>query len=630
LTPRQIADRLDDRFRLLTGGGRTALPRQRTLEAAVSWSYDLLDDAERAVFRRLAVFAGTFDLPAAEAVCDGDILDVLGRLVDKSLVVTALGGDRIRYRLLETVRYYGWNKLLDAGEVEQTRALHLRHFVDMAEANLPGLFDAREMRATAALSDEQPNVRTALEWAIDRGDTQLAHQLAGASWMYWSMRGAVAEGLTWVTRVLAMPDSADAKADPDSVARTYAGHAHLAAIAAAPRAQVTAAAQPVIARMRERGDTPRWYEVWAMMMIEHGDEATGDRTAPGPTDAMIAARACGNATIITNTVLVHGFNLVANGLAQEALGVFEEALDTAKTSGSAATIAYALESMANLAAGNGDIGRARTWADEAVAAARRCPNVFFLMFALRAAGRCSHMSGDTNAASIAFGEWLELARGAGIDHQMGEARLNLAAIEMELGRLDDARQGFRDARAALARVAANRQDIMLLAARAGQGIGEVDLLSGDYQHAGTVFARGAAFADTLGLGWVLAYTANSLGWLAQAEGDYPAARGHHQRALAAALDDDHSPRFRRAALGGTLRGIAAVTLAEGDATLATRLSAAAAVVPEPNEASPLFTKLLHARALRTCRDNLGEPSFADAWAAGERWLLEQAAADALA
>jgi predicted ATPase len=139
LAVEQIASRLDDRFRLLTEGSRTVLPRQQTLRAAMDWCYELLSDPERAVLRRLSVFAGGWSLDAAEAVCVGgevgvsDILDLLTQLVDKSLVITETHGGEVRYRLLKTVRQYGVERLLEAGEAADVRSRHRDFFLALAE-----------------------------------------------------------------------------------------------------------------------------------------------------------------------------------------------------------------------------------------------------------------------------------------------------------------------------------------------------------------------------------------------------------------------------------------------------------------------------------------------------------------
>ncbi|MCB8908503.1 AfsR family transcriptional regulator, partial [Streptomyces sp. CB02980] len=153
LSVRQIAERLDDRFRLLTSGARTVLPRQQTLRAVVDWSWDLLEEPERVVLRRLAVFTGGADLAAAEAVCaDGgtpDVLDLLGALVDKSLVVAGPGrdGEGMRFRLLETVAEYAGERLEESGERAATERRHLTYYRELARTTDPELRGSGQVAA---------------------------------------------------------------------------------------------------------------------------------------------------------------------------------------------------------------------------------------------------------------------------------------------------------------------------------------------------------------------------------------------------------------------------------------------------------------------------------------------------
>ena len=185
LPPEQIAARLDDRFRLLTGGSRTALPRHQTLLALIEWSHELLSDSERALLRRLAVFAGGFSLEAAQAVCgDGGVgltdetLDTLAHLADKSLLeVDVVEG---RFRLLETIRQYAREQLLAAGEAEAVRNRHLAFFLQYAKQAEPKLRSAKQLAWLDRLETEHDNLRTALAWALERGTSDHALQLAGA------------------------------------------------------------------------------------------------------------------------------------------------------------------------------------------------------------------------------------------------------------------------------------------------------------------------------------------------------------------------------------------------------------------------------------------------------------------
>ncbi|MFD9562491.1 BTAD domain-containing putative transcriptional regulator [Streptomyces sp. NPDC059994] len=209
LTPRQIADRLDDRFRLLTSGSRTVLPRQQTLRAVVDWSWDLLEAPERTVLRRLSVFAGGCVLAAAEEVCaDGaagaggvaarDVAPLLGSLVDKSLVVAAPGdGGEMRYRLLETVAEYAAERLDDAGDRGATERRHLVHYRELARTTDPELRGRGQRAAVALLEREYENLRTALRRAVDLADEDEALCMVHALASYWHMRDLRGESRRW-------------------------------------------------------------------------------------------------------------------------------------------------------------------------------------------------------------------------------------------------------------------------------------------------------------------------------------------------------------------------------------------------------------------------------------------------
>ena len=223
LSPEQLAVKLDDRFRLLTGGSRSALPRQQTLRAAMDWSYELLPPAERAVLRRLSVFAGGCTLEAAEAVCsmDGigvaDVLDLLGRLVDKSLVLTDLQDGETRYRLLETVRQYARDRLLESGDAAEARRRHRDWYLGWMERKFAvrdgryGQPDQGQPDLAFLIGDdwldqldrEHDNFRAALEWSAGESDDADAEvRLAAPLWRLWHFRGYFAEGRRWLEHAI--------------------------------------------------------------------------------------------------------------------------------------------------------------------------------------------------------------------------------------------------------------------------------------------------------------------------------------------------------------------------------------------------------------------------------------------
>jgi predicted ATPase len=206
----QLADRLDDRFRLLTGGSRTALPRHRTLRAMVDWSWELLTDAERVVLRRLSVFAGGASLEAAERVCAGDlvdvyeVLDLLSALTEKSLLVASSDGAP-RYRMLGTIKEYGAARLAEAGESDLARQAHLACFTELAETAEPHLRRTEQLEWLAVLKAEHDNIVSAMRGALAAGDAHAAMRLAAASGWYWWLVGRKAEGMELITAAIDLP-----------------------------------------------------------------------------------------------------------------------------------------------------------------------------------------------------------------------------------------------------------------------------------------------------------------------------------------------------------------------------------------------------------------------------------------
>lgn len=205
LTVEQLLSRLDDRFALLTGGSRTALPRQQTLRATVDWSYELLEEGERQLWQQLAVFVGSFSLAGATAVCSlpnpTNLLDLLTQLVDKSLLIAEPTGEEMRYRMLETIRQYGLEKLAAADDV---RRRHLAWVCDLAETAENKLLGAEQLLWLRRLDAEYDNISAALRWAAE-GDEEavvLGLRLGGALWRYWDGRGYLAEAQARLGRLL--------------------------------------------------------------------------------------------------------------------------------------------------------------------------------------------------------------------------------------------------------------------------------------------------------------------------------------------------------------------------------------------------------------------------------------------
>jgi len=254
LTTEQIAGRLNDRFRLLTGGSRTALPRQQTLRALIDWSWDLLDDAEKLLLCRLSVFSGGMNLETAEAVCAGDgldpydLLDLLSELVNKSLLITKREpGHETRYQMLETIRQYAQERLLVSGHGEKYRHRHLEYFLYLAEQAEMELVGPDQAAWHKNLTRELDNLRAALSWARE---TNIADglRLITHIWRFWA-HGNVREGEAWLAKFLAYSD----KVTPEIVAKALWVHGHFK-LGLAELDHACALAEKSLALYRKIGD----------------------------------------------------------------------------------------------------------------------------------------------------------------------------------------------------------------------------------------------------------------------------------------------------------------------------------------------------------------------------------------
>ena len=257
LSPEQIAARLDDRFRLLTGGSRTAMPRQRTLQAAIDWSYHSLSDELATLFDKLSVFRGGFTLEAAEQVGAGEgddpgpVMDNLFQLVDKSLVaVTHSGsGEGTRYGLLETLRQYAGERLAESGLADDTRRQHADYYLEMIHEVQPVLWGGDSGAALELLEVNHDNLRAAVDWSLDAGETETALRLVGDLGFLWMAHRYVTEGNDKAERALAA--TGDAPPDARAPALLSAG---LTAIQFADTERATAHFDESIELYRESGD----------------------------------------------------------------------------------------------------------------------------------------------------------------------------------------------------------------------------------------------------------------------------------------------------------------------------------------------------------------------------------------
>ena len=423
LTMEQIAARLGDRFRLLTGGGRTTLPRQQTLRATMDWSYGLCSETERTLLRRLSVFAGGWTVDAAETVCAGagvdaaDILDLLTSLADKSLVIAETQGGEAWYRLLETVRQYAREKLVEGADTHNLGRRHCTWYLGLAE-------DAGSRSGGPAipfwldrLEREHDNVRAALDWSgANGGDAELGLCLAVALVRFWEMRGYVTEGRRWL-EVL----TAQSKTAPPLLRATALNAAGILAYRQGDYPRVSALCSEALAVCEAQGD--RRGAGRALHFLAHLKQARGDYA--GATEMMERSvglhRAAGDAADLANSVDCLGEIARSAGDNIGARVRTEEALTLYRNLGHVRGQAHALHNLAYIRLHEGDATGARALFRESLTLAQRLRTVRDQVFAV--AGLASASLADIEATRVT--------------RLLGAAGAALATIEVRLEPAED-------------------------------------------------------------------------------------------------------------------------------------------------------------------------------------------------
>ncbi|MFG3001120.1 ATP-binding protein [Streptomyces sp. NPDC048340] len=532
LTPRQIADRLDDRFRLLTTGARTSrtlLPRQQTLRAVVDWSWDLLDVPERTVLRRLSVFAGGCDLAAAEAVCaeddgpegDGpaawDVADVLGSLVDKSLVVAAPGPDRsgMRYRLLETVAEYAAERLAEAdGDREATEHRHLVHYRELARTTEPLLRGHGQRAAADRLGTEYENIRTALRRAVATRDADEVLCLIHSLGWYWHMHDLRSESRHWTEAAVGLgPDPFVAPVVP---------------------------AEPVYERLV---DTPPPYsgevltEAWRavhLVRLAARDQTNEEWNTPGvraQVDGMLATYRPGlpqtcrtPASLWIYAVMIAG----DPGLLQL---VVDETVATARALGYRWELASALQLRANILANRADwAGDASRDADESLALFRELGDAWGCAEALSARAESREKRGEYGLAARDFREAIAYAERLGAKAQVTVLRVRMAGTLVESGEIAEAEEILTEIVATVAKFGNEAMPAarMFLAGILGR-TGRIPEARAQLRMLREEFAFGAfAIFDGFLLG--------TMAWLDNQQGRYEEALAHLRQAMGTVQD----------------------------------------------------------------------------------------------
>jgi len=580
----EIARRLDDRFRLLTSGSRTSLPRHQTLEALVDWSYEHLEPAEQTLFRRLSVYAGGWTLESAEVVCSGDgsealdVLDLMSRLVERSLVTMDAASSQAgetRYGMLETLRAYAHERMLEDGD----QAVALRHgeyYLALAEEAEAHLVWGEEQTAWfSRLGREHDNLRAALEGFIrEGGDPERALRLVGTLGPYWTYRGHWTEGRHACRRALATAGAAGGT-PARAKALSWAG---MLAFQQSDHEPARLAHEESLAIRKELGDERGVAEsLHNLAMIERDP----DRQRALYEESLAIAGRVEDKAQVTRTLNNLGILALIQGDHPRARALFEEALvllrETRNRSGEAVT----LGNLGEISLKEGDYAQARSLYEECRAISGELRDPQSEAWSLNCLGRAAADQGDLAAARESLSESLSMSREIGDRGLECWSLADLGRVA-RLGDASDEAAGLYEEALALARELGERGDEALIL----MGLGLVALEQGDGARAGSLLDESLRMAVELGDPHEVAKGLEAFG------------------ALAAAADDP----ARAARLFG-----AAESLRER--------------IPSPLSPSGRDERDAH---VSRARDALGDEAFSREWASGREMSQEDAVEVALA
>ncbi len=662
LSVEQINARLEDRFRLLTGGSRTALPRQQTLRAAVDWGYELLSEKEQKLWQRLSVFAGGWTLEAAEAVCAGEgmeqaeVLDLLAQLVDKSLVaVEQGGGEAARYRLLATLRQYGRERLTESGAGENVRRKHAQFFLAFAEKADEKLTGPEQAIWLDRWDAEHDNIRAALEWTLV-SDPEIALLLVGTMVDYWDSRGYIGEGREWLAAALALPASAARTASRANALQGAGWLAGRQGDYAPARSQLEESIE-IRRAVGNRAGLMFSLNALGSVAVMQGDTVAARAALE---EALTIGRELGNKAAIAASLLFLGAAAFGRAESDAARALFQESLLIQREIGNKQGVATCLNQLAAVTAYEGNYALARSQVEEALTIERELGNKPGIALCVGHLGRSASDYGDYPLARSRLQESLAVQRELGNRRRIAADLAWLGSVALMQGDYGLARSMAEES-LAIRRELGNRRDLM----DSLMGLGNIAARQGDHASARSFIAQALTIARELGIKADIAFGVSLLAEVAYVQGDNQSARALYEESLTIGRQQG----IRRA-VAGSLHSLGDVARREGqfesawtfyeESLLMRRelgrkqpitwslesLAYLAQIQGKPDRAAfllgaaealreglgaplPPVERTEYNQTVTAVRAALGEEAFQTAWGQGRSMTLEQAIAYAL-
>jgi len=666
LSVEEIDTRLDQRFRLLTGGSRNVLPRQQTLRSLIDWSYNLLNPAEKTLLGRLSIFAGGWTLEAAERVCsdaedegvqvfgysgigldqplgevpavqaaherpspgipeypntgipeylkieDWDVLDLLTSLADKSLVIVETRQEPARYTLLETVKQYARDRLEETGSAAVVRGRHSDYFAAKALEIRPKLVGADQARWLSALETEHDNLRTALEFCLEAPDRiETALQMGTSLHQFWELRGYLTEGRERWVRILQNP-----AAQTKTRARTEALNCH----ARLERTQGNYAAarasfDEAYRICRENSDVRGMATALNGLGIVSSDVGAHEAARSYYEQSLAAHRELGNSSSVA--VALNNLGIVAcdQGDYPAARKLFEESLAVHRELGNRANEAANLAGIGNVAYYLSDYETARDYYQQSLDIRREIGNKLGIGFSINSLGAVAIHQGHLSAARDLFNETLQIQTELGNRHGVAIALCNLGNVATNPGNYSEAQTFYEDC-LAIRKDLDNRQDIAASLA----DLGSLAQIQGDSETARRFLEQSADIQRELEDRAGLAKSLLNLGYAAITQKDCALARKYLIECL-----DIRTALGSKRQIADALDAIGTLAKEDGSIETALRLWAAAKELREAIGEHLADSRSKHlAAALAAAQKAVGEDEFNRLWNEGCGLSMERA------
>jgi predicted ATPase/DNA-binding CsgD family transcriptional regulator len=580
LPPQALLSRLSQRLQVLTSSTRTLPERQQTLRNTLKWSYDLLDAQEQQFFRRLSVFVGGWTLEAADAVVGRTIdnaafslLDGIASLLDKSLLIQLEHEGWEPYLImLETIREYGMECLVESGEADAFQRAHALYYLAWVEQAEPHLKDAQQLTWLARLERDQENLRAALQWLIEQQETELALRFCGALWRFWLLRGYWSEGWRWLEAALQLPQAEQPTA-AQAKALCSAGRF---AIRLGDVASGRSLLESGVTLYRQLEDKQGLAE--SLIMWEANSRNAPATVRPQLEESVALAREVGNEWTLANSIQDLGWFILGHNEPDTARPLLEESAAIFRQLGDTHSLISVLTALSRTAVYQENLTQATALAQECLTLARSMNNKPDIAEALYYIGVIKSQQGDLAQATVYLQELLVLARELGDKHNIAAALGNLGEIALSQSNLARAEALTRESLQCWQELDEKYNTATLLSA-----LGDIKRSIGDITQAVAYYTESLLLAQELGI---------------------------------------------KISIGFNIVGLAAIAVAEGQFERATLLFGAAEPLNPYIEMNPDM-RAYYEQAMKDVRTQLGEQAFLTAWKQGQTMKLEQVIAIAL-